>query len=400
MKIAHLDAFSGLSGDMLLGVLVDAGVPLAHMKRELKKLPVDGYRLTAAKVLRYGIAATKVDVHLTGHGHPARTWKDVRTLIKKSSLPENVREKGLRVFELLFQAEAKVHGVSLDRAHLHELAAVDCIVDIFGTVIGLEYLGVKRLTVSPVNTGSGTVETSHGTLPVPAPATAELLRGFAAYGSGIPFELTTPTGAAVLAGLAAESGPMPVCIPERTAYGAGNRDLQNQPNVLRMTLAAFTESASQPDDSRSTVVMETNIDDMNPQLFEDVMEKLLAGGALDVWLEQIIMKRSRPGTKLCVLAADADVAELAHIVFLNTTTLGVRLYPVERIMLDRSMLSIRLPHGTVRAKVGLLGETVMNTSLEYADLKDLSGRTGIPIKVLAADALRALPSRAPLRRKR
>lgn len=400
MKIAHLDAFSGLSGDMLLGVLVDAGVPLAHMKRELKKLPVDGYRLTAAKVMRHGIAGTKVDVHLTGHAHPARTWKDVRALIKKSSLPESVREKGLRIFELLFQAEAKVHGVSLDRAHLHELAAVDCIVDVFGSVIGLEYLGVKRLTVSPVNTGSGTVDTSHGTLPVPAPATAELLRGFAAYGSGIPFELTTPTGAAVLAGLAAESGPMPVCIPDRTAYGAGNRDLQNQPNVLRMTLAALTESASRPDDSRSAVVVETNIDDMNPQFFEDVMEKLFAGGALDVWLEQVIMKRSRPGTKLCVLAGKADVAELAGIVFRNTTTLGVRLYPVERIMLDRSMLSVRLPHGTVRAKVGRLGETIMNTSLEYADLKDLSGRTGIPIKVLAADAVRALPSRTSLRRKR
>jgi hypothetical protein len=315
-------------------------------------------------------------------------------------LPENVREKGLRIFELLFQAEAKVHGVSLDRAHLHELAAVDCIVDIFGTVIGLEYLGVKRLTVSPVNTGSGAVTTSHGMLPVPAPATAELLRGFAIYGSGIPFELTTPTGAAVLAGLAAESGPMPACIPERTAYGAGNRDLQSQPNVLRMTLAAVAEPASRPDNSRSAVVMETNIDDMNPQLFEDVMEKLFAGGALDVWLEQMIMKKSRPGTKLCVLAADADVTELAGIVFRNTTTLGVRLYQVERIMLDRSMLSLRLPQGTVRAKVGRLGEAIMNTSLEYSDLKDLSGRTGIPMKVLAADAIRALHSRTPLRRKR
>ena len=260
-------------------------------------------------------------------------------------------------------------------------------------------LGVERLSVSPINMGSGTVKTAHGILPVPAPATAELLKSFAAYGSDVPYELTTPTGAALLNGLSAISGPMPVSIPLRTAYGAGSVDLQTQPNVLRLTLAHTLGSALQPHETAETMVMETNIDDMNPQIFDDVMDKLLEAGALDVWLEQVIMKKSRPATKICILARHGMIAKLAEILFRNSTTLGVRIYPVDRIVLDRTIASIRLPFGTIRAKVGRLGDDVMNTSFEYADLKALSGKTGIPIKQLAADALRAFPNSPAAKKK-
>ncbi|HSW64130.1 MAG TPA: nickel pincer cofactor biosynthesis protein LarC [Dissulfurispiraceae bacterium] len=399
MKIAHLDAFSGLSGDMLLGVLVDAGVSLASLRRELKKIPIDGYSLSAKKVMRHGITATKVDVHLTKLAHPARTWKDICRLIKSSAVSPDLQQKGLHVFELLFQAEAKVHGMPFEHAHLHELSAVDCIVDIFGSIIGLHMLGVERLSVSPINMGSGTVKTAHGILPVPAPATAELLKGFAAYGSDVPCELTTPTGAAILNGLSAISGPMPVSIPFRTAYGAGNKDLQTQPNVLRLMLAHTHGSVLRAEEPAETMVLETNIDDMNPQIFDDVMDKLLDAGALDVWLEQVIMKKSRPAAKICILADGGMIAKLAEILFINSTTLGVRVYPVGRIVLDRTITSIRLPYGTIRAKVGRRGDAVMNTSFEYADLKVLSGKTGIPIKKITADALRAFPDSPSARKK-
>jgi hypothetical protein len=397
MKIAYLDAFSGISGDMLLGALVDAGVPLAHLKRELKRIPVDGYRLTASPVRRHGIAATKVDVHLTKHSHPARTWNDVQQLIRQSSLPDNIASKGLRIFEILFQAEAKVHGVAFEKAHLHELAAVDCIVDIFGAVLGLTWLGIEQIFIAPINLGSGTVKTDHGILPVPAPATAELLKGFVAYGSLVPFELTTPTGASILAGLGAISAPMPPCRPITTAHGAGNRDLDGQPNVLRLTCAEALQSAADTAPGTLTMLIETNIDDMNPQIYEDVMAKLFAAGALDVWLEQIVMKKSRPGTKLCVLADESMTTKMADIVFRETTAIGIRFYPAERIMLDRTIETIRLPYGTARIKIARLGETVMNHAPEFDDLKTLSQKTGMPIKQITADIMRAVSSEKPVR---
>lgn len=399
MKIAYLNPFSGISGDMLLGALVDAGVPLAHLKKELKKIPVEGYRLAAEKVRRHGIAATKVDVHLTRHGHPARTWKDVQTLIRKSSLSPDIAARGLKIFEILFQAEAKVHGVAFEEAHLHELAAVDCIVDIFGAVIGLSRLGIEKIIVAPINLGSGMVRADHGMLPVPAPATAELLHGFVSYGSSVPFELTTPTGAAILAGLGAVSGPMPLCRPVATAHGAGNRDIDGQPNVLRLTCADSLQTADDIAPNTLTVLIETNIDDMNPQIYEDVMTKLFAAGALDVWLEQIVMKKSRPGTKLCVLADESMAAQMAERIFRETTSIGIRLYPAERILLDRTIETVRLPYGTVRIKTSRLGETVMNQSPEYDDLKALSGKTGAPIKQITSDVARAVAS-CPSRNKR
>lgn len=393
MKIAYLNPFSGISGDMLLGALVDAGVPLAHLKKELKKIPADGYRLIASVVRRHGIASTKVDVRMTKQIHPARTWKDVQTLIHQSSLSPDIAAKGLRIFEVLFRAEAKVHGVAFERAHLHELSAVDCIVDIFGAVIGLTWLGIEKIMVAPINLGSGMVKTDHGMLPVPAPATAELLQGFIAFGSSVPFELTTPTGAAILRGLDAVSAPMPPCRPIATAHGAGNRDIDGQPNVLRLTYADTLQAAADAAPNAMTVLIETNIDDMNPQIYEDVMTKLFAAGALDVWLEQIVMKKSRPGTKLCVLARDAMASQIAEQIFRETTSIGIRFYPVERILLDRTIETIRLPYGTVRIKTSRLGETVMNQAPEYDDLKALSRETGVPIKQITFDVARAVAPR-------
>jgi len=392
MKIAYLNPFSGISGDMLLGALVDAGVPLTHLKKELKKIPVDGYRLTATAIRRHGIAATKLDVHLTKHSHPARTWKDVQTLIRKSSLSPDIATNGLKIFEVLFQAEAKVHGVACEKAHLHELAAVDCIVDIFGAVIGLSRLGIERIIVAPINLGSGMVKTDHGMLPVPAPATAELLQGFIAFGSSVPFELTTPTGAAILRGLGAVSAPMPPCRTLATAHGAGNRDIEGQPNVLRLTYADSLQTAPDAAPNTLTVLIETNIDDMNPQIYDDVMTKLFAAGALDVWLEQILMKKNRPGTKLCVLADESMASQMAEHIFRETTSIGIRFYPAERILLDRTIETVRLPYGTVRIKTSRLGETVMNQAPEYDDLKAISRKTGAPIKQITSDVTRAVAS--------
>lgn len=400
MKIAYLNAFSGISGDMLLGALVDAEVPLAHLKKELKKIPVDGYRLTATQVRRHGIAATKVDVHVTGHAHPARTWNDVQNLIRKSSLPADIAARGLRIFEILFRAEAKVHGVAFEKAHLHELAAVDCIVDIFGAVIGFAWLGVEQLLVAPINLGSGTVKTDHGMLPVPAPATAELLKGYISYGSTVPFELTTPTGAAILAGLGSISAPMPPCRPIATAHGAGGRDLDGQPNVLRLTYAESLLPAADNAQNPLTVLIETNIDDMNPQIYEDAMAKLFSAGALDVWLEQIVMKKSRPATKLCVLADESMTTKMADVIFRETTSIGIRFYPAERIMLDRTVETIRLPYGSARMKVARLGETIMNRTPEFDDLKMLSRTTGIPIKQITADVLNAVKPEQPVQQRK
>ncbi|HMK44096.1 MAG TPA: nickel pincer cofactor biosynthesis protein LarC [Dissulfurispiraceae bacterium] len=388
MKIAYLDCFSGISGDMLLGALVSAGLPLAQLKKGLKLLPIKGYRIASSSVRRSGVAATKIDVKVDDAARPARTWKDVSRIVKKSMLPSPLKVKGLEIFRRLFEAEAKVHGVPFDQTHLHELSAVDCIVDIFGTVIGFAYLGIERIVVSPINLGSGMVKTSHGLLPVPAPATVELLRDLSVYGSPIPHELATPTGAAILTGLGAESGCLPLMRAACCAHGAGHRDLENQPNVLRM-ITGEPIVVTETSDSADAVLIETNIDDMNPQLYEDVMDKLLNAGALDVWLEHLIMKKGRPGIKLNILASGSAVAALADIVFRHTSTIGIRYSPVRRLTLDRSVTAVRLPQGNVRIKSASLGGMLMNQAPEYEDLKVLSQKTGQPIKRLAIAAMAA-----------
>ncbi|MGO9016682.1 MAG: nickel pincer cofactor biosynthesis protein LarC [Dissulfurispiraceae bacterium] len=387
MKIAYFDCFSGISGDMCLGALVDAGVSIEELGLLLKRLPVRQYHIKATRVSRSGVAATKVDVVLDkGDKVSPLQWKDIKAIINKSKLKEKIRLQGLQVFKGLFEAEAKVHGKGFEAVHLHELGGIDCMVDIFGTLIGLDLLGVQRVFTSPVNTGSGTVKCCHGTLPVPAPATAELLRGYPVYASGIPFELTTPTGAAILKGLSAEALPVPSMRTGHIGYGAGNKDFEGLPNLLRIfvgdTAGTDLPAFRKPSDTEVTVI-ETNIDDMNPQLYEDVIDKLFEAGALDVFLENIIMKKGRPAIKLTVLTDENKREDIAALIFNETTTIGLRFYGVGRKVLTREIRKIKTGFGEVRIKIARMEGAVINISPEFSDLKALSKKTGQPAKILS-----------------
>jgi pyridinium-3,5-bisthiocarboxylic acid mononucleotide nickel chelatase len=392
MKIAWLDCSAGISGDMLLGALVDSGVSLSAIRNKLSLIPVGGYKISSKRVMRNGIAATKVDVRLPkasheDHHHEVRRWKDVRKLINSSTLDKSIKENGLAIFESLFEAEAVVHGSSIDAVHLHELGAVDCIVDIFGTIIGFEMLGIEKLMASPVNTGEGTVNTEHGILPVPAPATVKLLQGIPVYSSGIPFELTTPTGAALLRGLVYSFGKMPAMYVNNIGYGAGSREISGMPNALRIFTGndyMDTETSDSKIAGDNVLVIETNIDDMNPQYYEVVMNRLFAAGALDVFLENIIMKKGRPAIKLTTIIKSGDTAKMARILFSETTTIGLRMHSAGRITLERSLIKIKTKYGVVRFKISGRDGKALTVSPEYDDLTAISEKTGIPVKTIAA----------------
>ncbi|MBF0558353.1 MAG: nickel pincer cofactor biosynthesis protein LarC [Nitrospirae bacterium] len=387
MKIAFFDCFAGISGDMCLGALVDAGVSVKELGTLLKKLRVSGYSLEASRVSRCGLTGTKVDVVLDkGLKVRPMKWKNLESVINGSDLPEKIKSRGLQVFRKLFEAEAKVHGEGFKEVHLHELGGIDCMVDIFGTLMGLELLGVRKVYASPINLGSGRIKTMHGMLPVPAPATSELLKGYPVYASGIPFELTTPTGAVILAGLEAETPSVPSMRIERIGYGAGNRDLEDMPNMLRIIIGETTDSGGQRNGRLSdteVVVVETNIDDMNPQLYEDITDKLLKAGALDVFLENIIMKKGRPAVKMTVITDEQKLERLTSLIFRETTTIGLRFFRAGRRVLDREIRKVRTRFGEVRIKISRLDGTAVNVSPEYDDLKALSKKTGQPIKMLS-----------------
>ncbi len=395
MKIAYFDCFSGISGDMCLGAIVDAGLSISKIEAVLRKLGVKHWRLASKKVARGGVSSTKVDVILPDHKKQEKAgkkWQDIEELINSSKFSMPLKKSGLQIFRKLFEAEAKVHGKPFDEAHLHELGAVDCLIDVFGVLIGFELLEIEKVYISKINLGGGTVMTSHGVLPIPAPATSELLQGFSVFSSGAPFELTTPTGAAILSGLKAKSAPMPLMKIEKIGYGAGNMDIPGFPNVLRLIIGegAGHSVGFLPDDF--VTVIETNIDDMNPQIYEDVMEKLFAAGALDVSLQNIIMKKCRPAMKLSIIAQEKDFDTLTKILFENTTTIGLRFYNVRRITLSREIKSVKTGLGMVRIKISRMGNVVLNASPEYEDMKMLSKKTSLPIKKINEMLLREVRS--------
>ncbi len=365
---------------MCLGALVDAGVPLQVIEKELKRIPVKGYSLSAKKVRRNGISATKVDVALKqgkhGPGPAGRTWKDVRAIIRASSLPDETREKGHAIFKSLFEAEARVHGSPVSKTHLHELGAVDCLVDIFGTLTGLTYLGIDSVLASSVNLGGGSTKTSHGVLPVPAPATAELLKGIPCHSSGPSFELTTPTGAAILSVTSSGFGPMPHCRITATGSGAGDADPAGWPNLLRLFVIETEDGVR----NEAATVIETNIDDMNPQVFEFVMERLFEAGAVDVFLTQVIMKKSRPGVLLTVLCHAERKDALIEIILRETTTIGVRFYDANRITMSRELEEFPTKYGNVRVKTSRFGKSLVKRSPEFEDCKKRAWETGLPLR--------------------
>lgn len=384
---------------MCLGALVNAGVPLKKIEKCLKKLPVKGYSLTEKKVSRAGFAATKVDVIQKAACPASRSeagegkkWKDIKKIIKTSALSDDIKQKCHESFRRLFEAEARVHGESINKVHLHELGSVDCLIDIFGTLIGLELLGVKRIYASPVNLGGGSVQTLHGTLPVPAPATAEILRDVPVYSSGIPFELTTPTGAAILKSISEGFGEMPVFIPEKIGIGAGSREFENRPNILRILIGDIYKK---PFNEKVTVI-ETNIDDMNPQIYEYLIEKLFREGALDVYMTQVIMKKTRPGIKLSVLCDKNRRDDLISLIIKETTTIGVRYYETSRVTMDRGLKDVQTKYGKIRLKISKFGNSNLKYTPEYENCKKIAKERGVPLLEVIEEAKRAAKGKIKL----
>jgi uncharacterized protein (TIGR00299 family) protein len=376
-RIAYLDCFSGISGNMMLGALLDAGLELERLETELAKLPISGYKLKVEPVKRHGLGGTHVEVEVSETG-VERHLHHVEEIIESSDLPEEVQQRGMDIFRRLAQAEAKVHGAPVESIHFHEVGAMDAIVDVVGAAIGLWLLGIDQVYASPVHVGRGTVKCAHGVLPVPAPATLELLQGVPVYGRDVDAELVTPTGAAILTTVAEAFGAAPPMQVNHIGYGAGTRELPIA-NLLRISIGEVVTKAD--DYERDTVTLiETNIDDMNPQWYEHTMARLFDAGALDVFLTPIQMKRGRPATQLSVLAPETHVSDTLDILFAETTTIGVRMHAVQRRKLRREVVTVETPYGPVAVKVARRGEAVVNATPEYRDCQRIAAEHGVSLK--------------------
>ncbi len=384
MRILYLDCFSGVAGDMLLGALIDLGFSIESLREGLARIGLGGYSVTARRTSRQGISGTKFSVRVEGdHGH--RGWKEIRSLLEASDLEAETRQSALKVFRRLIEVEARIHGIPLERVHLHEVGAVDAIVDIVGSVIGLRELlgGEGRLHVSPLRLGSGMVSVEHGTFPVPAPATAELVKGLPVLSGPVEGELVTPTGAAIVSTLGADFGPMPPMTLLRVGYGAGTRQYEGHPNMLRGILG---ESAGALERREEVVVVECTIDDMNPQGFGYLMDRLLDGGALEVYYTPVQMKKSRPGTLVTVIAPQARFGDLASVLFRESTTIGLRHTVAGRIELARETVSVKTEFGHVRVKVSSMGGAATQAQPEYEDCRKIAAARKVPLKEVQAAA--------------
>jgi pyridinium-3,5-bisthiocarboxylic acid mononucleotide nickel chelatase len=380
---AFFDCFSGISGNMALGALLDCGVDLDSLSADLQQLDLKGYRLDVRETEKVHLRGLHVEVPVEGD-QPHRHLRDIQELIGASALAPRIRERSLLAFQKLAQAEAKVHGEPVEKIHFHEVGAVDAIVDIVGSMICLEHLGVDAVYASALHIGAGTVKSAHGVLPVPAPATVELLRGAPVYGRDVEAELVTPTGAAILAAVAAGFGDAPAMRVERTGYGAGTRDLP-WANLLRVTIGRAEEPAA----GGRVHVIEANIDDMNPQWYEHAMDRLFAAGALDVYLTPIQMKRNRPAITLSVMTEEACRDAVLGVLFAETTTIGIRMHAVERRKLDREERTVATAYGAVKIKIARWEGKVMNVSPEYRDCLRIAGEKGLPVKEVWLAALAA-----------
>ncbi len=376
VRVVYFDCPSGASGDMILGALVDAGVSVETLRGELAKLGVSGWRLSAREVRRGAFRATKVDVDVDGTQQAHRHLGDIVGILERSGLPQPVVEGAVRVFRRLAEAEARVHGSSVEEVHFHEVGAVDAIVDVTGAVAALRLLGADSVHVSALPIGGGFVESAHGRIPIPGPGTVELLRNFPVVDTGVQMELVTPTGAAILTTLATSAGRMPAMTVERVGYGAGTRDLPGVPNVLRVFVGETAGGAA----DETVAQVETTIDDMSPQLYEPLMERLFEAGALDVFLTPVIMKRSRPGTVLTALCAPERVADLSRVLFEESSTIGLRWSEVSRARLEREMVTIPTAYGALPFKVSRLGGRVVTVTPEFADVVRLAREKSLPVR--------------------
>jgi pyridinium-3,5-bisthiocarboxylic acid mononucleotide nickel chelatase len=447
MRIAYLDCFSGMSGDMFLGALIDAGVPAKLFEDTVAALNI-GARLEISQVNRSGIAATKVDVFVNGekelprevfyeqqsraqkhehdrgheHGHKhgpehvelrehnyvqsgvegtragasaaqghehGRGLKEILEIIRKAPISEGAKRTAIAIFEALGAAEAKIHNNDIEKVHFHEVGAVDAMVDIICSAVGAEALEVDEIMCSPLNVGGGTVKCAHGVLPVPAPATVELLQGAPVYSSGIEVELVTPTGAAIVKALVKRFAPFPAMTIEKSGYGAGSRDFSGHANVVRLTVGESQPTIAQNTSHETISVLEANLDDLNPQVFGYVVERLLEAGALDTFAVPVQMKKNRPGMLLTVLSKPEDAPKLTQIIFTETSTLGVRRREEQRQTLARKWVNVVTRWGDVRLKIASMNGTITNYAPEYEDCKKIAAANRVPLKSVMNEAMEA-----------
>lgn len=396
MKIAYFDPFSGASGDMVLGALVDAGVSTHILRKELRKLGLDGFSLSSRRIQRTGLAASKVTVKAKrpghgrhGHHHPHRHLPDILHIIDHADLPDADKAKASAVFHRLAEAEAAVHGCAPDEIHFHEVGAIDAVVDIVGAVVGLRLLGVERVESGPLRTGTGFVDCAHGRLPLPAPATAALLRGVPSVGTEVEGELTTPTGAALLTTLAEAFGPRPPMAVEAVGYGAGDAERESPPNLLRLFVGEALAEGEASEEADQVVVLEANLDDLSPEIAGHVLERLLDAGALDAFLTPVQMKKCRPGFLLTALVDPAAAAAAEELILIETTSFGVRRTMASRRKLRRAWAEVETEHGAVRIKLGYLGVRLVQAAPEYEDCRAIAHRRGLPLKAVYQAALDA-----------
>ncbi len=384
MRIALVDPFAGIAGDMFVGACLHAGATVRYLRNGLAKLDLTDYTVSARRVMRAGISAKKFRVrHKEGHHHRGLTT--ILKLIRRAKLPARVTERATTAFTVLGVAEAKIHGVSVDDVHFHEVGAVDAICDIVGAALCLEELAVVKLFSRALPLSSGSVVAAHGRMPIPAPATFELLKGLATYDSGLTGELVTPTGAALIAAWA-EPGSPPPFVPRAIGYGAGDRDPDGYANVCRVTVG--DADAKAPD---GLCELSSEIDDATPQVLGHLLAQLLEGGALDASLQPVVMKKDRPGTRVVALARRIDVPRVERVLFLEGTTLGVRRVDVERTALPRRIVKVKTPWGSVRLKIGELGDEVVHVAPEYEDCRAVAREAGVPLREVIRAALLKWP---------
>ena len=377
MKVAYFDCPSGAAGDMIMASLLDAGVSRARLEDELGKLRLPGWRLAVREVMKGDFRATKVDVEIDREAHHHRSLNDILEILERSGLEASVRERAARIFTRLADAEARVHGTDRESVRFHDVGAVDAIVDVTGSVLALDLAGAQEVHVSALPIGGGLVGGPHGRIPVPGPGTAELLRGFPIVDTGVRAELVTPTGAAILTTLAASAGRMPALTVEAVGYGAGTKDLPGTPNVLRCFLGRTVDGAAADE---TVLQVETTIDDMSPQLYETLIERVFEAGALDVFLQPVIMKRGRPGVVVTALCMPERVGDLSRALFEESTTIGVRWSEWRRARLRREMVTITTAYGTIPFKVSRLGDRIVTVTPEFADVARIAREKSLPVR--------------------
>ena len=402
MRIAYLDGSSGISGDMFLAAVLDAGVAPKRMLEQLRKISVGFYEFKRSLVMRRGIAGTRVEIRDPG-GHQHRHLSKIEKIIDDSALSNSVKDRSIRIFRRLGEVEAKLHNQPVEKVHFHEVGALDTILDVVGACVGFELLEIDQLFSSALNVGGGRVEAAHGTLPVPAPATAELLKEIPVYSSGVEGELVTPTGAAIVTTLATSFGPMPAMRISSIGYGAGEKDFPNHPNIARLFIGEAVEveqarTAFDTGEDEIVTVIEANVDDMSPQVYGFFAERALAAGALDVTCAPIQMKKNRPGMMITLLAEPDRSEDLARLVFEQTTTIGVRIYQARRKVLTRQIVTVESTYGPVNVKVAWLDGKVMNVSPEYEDCRRIAEEKEVPLKqvLVAAQAASLLAQPAAI----